>query len=200
MPSRRTRTPPLVRPAVFFNKGGMRHFLPSILVFGFTLAASGAESADVCVYGGTAGGIAAAVQAARMGKSVWLVEPTQHLGGLSSGGLGATDIGNKAAIGGIAREFYHRIALYYSRASSWTIETREHYGARRASSQTQASDLSGSGATMWTFEPHVAEAVFNELLAETRVQIARGEPLQSVRKDGARLVELVTAHARTFRA
>ena len=178
----------------------MRYLLGLILVFGSALAALSAESSDVCVYGGTAGGIAAAVQAARMGKSVWLVEPTEHLGGLSSGGLGATDIGNKAAIGGIAREFYHRIALHYSRDSAWTIETREHYGARRASSQTQASDLSGPGATMWTFEPHVAEAVFNEMLADTRVHIARGEPLKSVRKDGARLVELVTAHGKSFRA
>src|ERR1043165_5876134 len=61
---------------------------------------------DIIVYGGTSGGISAAVQAARMGKTVLLIEPGKHLGGLTSGGLGATDIGNKKAIGGISREFY----------------------------------------------------------------------------------------------
>src|SRR6185437_12393294 len=61
--------------------------------------------ADVCAYGGTCAGVAAAVQATRMGRTTIIVEPGRHLGGLSSGGLGATDIGNKAAIGGISREF-----------------------------------------------------------------------------------------------
>ena len=61
------------------------------------------------VYGGTSAGVAAAVQAAQMGKSVVLIGPDNHLGGLTSGGLGSTDIGNKEAIGGMAREFYHRV-------------------------------------------------------------------------------------------
>src|SRR5439155_26132386 len=69
---------------------------------------------DICIYGGTAAGVAAGVQAARMGKRGVIVEFGKHLGGMTSGGLGATDIGNKAAIGGIAREFYHRIAQHYS--------------------------------------------------------------------------------------
>ena len=74
---------------------------------------------DVVVYGGTSGGIAAAVQTARMGKSVILIEPGKHLGGLTSGGLGATDIGNKAAIGGISREFYRRVGEHYAKPESW---------------------------------------------------------------------------------
>jgi 2-polyprenyl-6-methoxyphenol hydroxylase-like FAD-dependent oxidoreductase len=61
---------------------------------------------DIVIYGGTSSGIAAAVQAVRMGKSVVVIEPTDRVGGLTTGGLGQTDIGNKAAIGGIAREFY----------------------------------------------------------------------------------------------
>ena len=64
---------------------------------------------DVCVYGATSGGVAAGVQATRMGKRAVVVEFGRHIGGLTSGGLGATDIGNKAAIGGISREFYHQI-------------------------------------------------------------------------------------------
>src|SRR6185437_3395967 len=83
---------------------------------------AGARAFDVLVYGGTSGGVVAAIQAARMGKSVALVEPGTHLGGLTSGGLGATDIGNKAAIGGLAREFYRRIAGHYARDDAWTLQ------------------------------------------------------------------------------
>ena len=70
-----------------------------------------AESYEVVVYGGTSAGVAASLQATRMGKSVILIEPGRHLGGLTSGGLGATDIGNKKAIGGIARDFYRRLEV-----------------------------------------------------------------------------------------
>ena len=68
---------------------------------------------DIIVYGGTSAGIAAAIQASRMGKSAIIIEPSNHIGGLTTGGLGATDIGNKQVIGGISREFYERIAQKY---------------------------------------------------------------------------------------
>src|SRR5215813_2752066 len=77
---------------------------------------------EVCVFGATSGGIAAAIQAARMGKTVTLVEPSNYLGGMTTGGLGATDIGNKAAIGGLAREFYARIARHYAQDAAWKFE------------------------------------------------------------------------------
>src|SRR5271154_2005548 len=80
------------------------------------------ETYDVVVYGGTSGGVAAALQTARMEKSVVLIEPSQHVGGLPSGGLGATDIGNKQAIGGISREFYRRVHLHYARPEAWKQE------------------------------------------------------------------------------
>src|SRR5687768_8428196 len=95
----------------------MKPFIRSICaVISFSTAAASASQPaayDVVVYGGNAGGVAAAVQSARMGKSVALVEPGSHLGGLTTGGLGATDIGNKAAIGGISREFYQRVKRHY---------------------------------------------------------------------------------------
>ncbi|HEY1784144.1 MAG TPA: FAD-dependent oxidoreductase, partial [Pirellulales bacterium] len=72
----------------------MRILLLCLGLLWFPLIASAAETYDVVVYGGTAGGVAAAVQTARMGKSVLVIEPGRHLGGLTSGGLGATDIGN----------------------------------------------------------------------------------------------------------
>src|SRR5262245_18981592 len=90
----------------------------------------GAETADIVIYGGTSSGIIAAIQAERMGKKVVLIEPSSHLGGLTTGGLGATDIGNKSAIGGLAREFYHRVWQHYQSDSAWTRETREQYKTR----------------------------------------------------------------------
>jgi hypothetical protein len=141
------------------------------------------QSYDVVVYGGTSGGIIAAVQAARMGKTVVLVEPGQHLGGLTSGGLGATDIGNKAAIGGLSREFYRRVARHYGRDDAWVQQTRDDY--RKLSRRDQAQE-----DTMWTFEPHVAEAIYREMLREAKVPVLLGERLElgrGVVKDGNRI-------------
>src|SRR5688572_7763548 len=124
---------------------------------------------DVCVFGGTSGGIAAAIQTARMGKSVVLLEPGKYLGGLTTGGLGATDIGNKAAVGGMSREFYRRIAKHYADDANWKLEKREEFFAKRASGQSKASDLTSADATMWTFEPHVAAKIYREMLQEAKV-------------------------------
>src|SRR5215813_7189070 len=89
------------------------------------LLAREVETADIVIYGGTSSGIIAAIQAERMGKRVVLIEPSTHLGGLTTGGLGATDIGNKSAIGGLAREFYHRVWQHYQDDSAWIRETRD---------------------------------------------------------------------------
>src|SRR5262245_47063719 len=74
---------------------------------------------DLVIYGGTAAAVASAVQAKIMGKTVVIVSPDKHLGGLSSGGLGFTDTGNKAVIGGLARDFYHRVWLRYNQPTTW---------------------------------------------------------------------------------
>ncbi len=171
-------------------------FVAVILVLGAPLRA--ADSAyDVVVYGGTSGGIAAAVQAARLGKSVVLIEPGQHLGGMTTGGLGATDIGNKAAIGGLAREFYQRIKKYYEDDANWKYE--------------KPADFKGGGHIAredagWTFEPHVAEKIYQDLLREQRVPILLGRRLDlknGVKKEGTRLVALTmesgeTVHGKMF--
>ncbi len=130
-----------------------------------------AESFDVVVYGGTSAGVSAAVQASRMGQSVVLVAPEQHLGGLSSSGLGWTDTGNKAVIGGLAREFYHRVWQHYQSPEAWKWQTREEYGNRGQG--TPAVD--GEQRTMWIFEPHVAERVFEDLIAEHGVVVRHRE-------------------------
>ena len=155
---------------------------------------------DVCVFGGTSGGIAAGIQVRRLGKDAVLIEPGQYLGGLTTGGLGATDIGNKAAIGGIAREFYGRIARHYAADAAWRIGSRAEYFTRYRSGQAPASDLTSSNATMWTFEPHVAARVFDDLIEEARLPVHREQRLATVRMEGTRIRELVTQGGLTIRA
>ncbi len=103
------------------------------------------------IYTATAGGISAAIQTARMGKKPVVIEPGRHLGGMTSGGLGATDIGNKRAIGGISRQFYQRVLKYYRDDNAWRYQPAADYLAKRRKPEDDA---------MWTFEPHVAEAIF----------------------------------------
>src|SRR6266542_4244989 len=93
-----------------------------------TGASTLAAEYDVVVYGGTSAGVIAAVQAKKLGKSVIVVSPDKHLGGLSSGGLGFTDTGNKAVIGGLSRDFYHRVWQEYQKPETWRWQKREQYG------------------------------------------------------------------------
>ena len=134
------------------------------------LLASEFIDSDLCIYGGTSAGIAAAIQATRMGKTAVVAEAGGHLGGLTNGGLGATDIGNKAAIGGISREFYRRLGQNYGKDEQWT------------------------------FEPHVAENIFFQMVNEARVPIYFQQRLVSVKKEGARITEIAMESGKIFRA
>ncbi len=150
--------------------------------FALALAVSFAASAqpgvaepsyDLVVYGGTAGGVLTAVAAAREGKSVALLEPGRHLGGMVSSGLGWTDFGKKEVIGGYALEFFERVGKRYG----------EPIG--------------------WRFEPKLAEAVFQELVAEAGVRVFYDHRLREksgVRKQGTRLIEIATENGAAFRA
>jgi hypothetical protein len=152
---------------------------------------------DLVVYGGTSAAITAAVQARRMGKTVVVVSPDRHLGGLSSGGLGFTDTGDKSVIGGLSREFYQRIWAHYDKPAAWTWQKREEYGNKGQG--TPAID--GAQRTMWIFEPHVAEQVFEAMVKEHRIDVVRGEWLDratGVRKDGSRIRSIRTLSGRTY--
>jgi hypothetical protein len=156
-----------------------------------TLQSALHEPRDVVVYGGSSAAVIAAVQAKRMGKSVVVVSPDRHLGGLSSGGLGMTDTGNKAVIGGLARDFYHRVWKHYERPEAWGWQERAAYGNRgqgHAASDSEAR-------TMWVFEPHVAERIFEEYVAENGIEVVRDEWLdreRGVRKEGGRITAITT--------
>lgn len=153
---------------------------------------------DLVIYGGTSAAVIAAVQATQMGKSVVVVSPDKHLGGLSSGGLGWTDTGNKAVIGGLSREFYHRIWQHYQDDGAWRQQTREQYGNRGQG--TPAID--GELRTMWVFEPHVAEKVFEDLVREFNIPVHRDQWLdreKGVRKVGNRITSITTLDGSTYR-
>ncbi len=161
------------------------------------LRPSRADDFDVVVYGGTSAAVTAAIQAHRMGKTAVIVCPDKHLGGLSSGGLGWTDTGNKAVIGGLAREFYHRVWKHYHTPEAWKWQKREEYGDKGQG--TPAID--GEQRTMWIFEPHVAELVFDELVREAGIPVHRDQWLdreQGVVKDGLRIRSITMLSGQTY--
>lgn len=151
-------------------------FCMVFLSFGFTTRANQGKEYDLVVYGGTSAGIASAIQASRMGKSVVLIEPTSRLGGLTTGGLGQTDIGNKHVIGGIAREFYQNIRIHYDDPSNWKWQQRNTY-MDDGQTRTEAGE-----DAMWTFEPSAALQVYHRMLADEKVTVVYGERLN--REDG----------------
>ncbi|MDX2034434.1 MAG: FAD-dependent oxidoreductase [Blastocatellia bacterium] len=173
----------------------MRYFL--LLLLALSVQGPRTGNYDIVIYGGTAAAVTAAVQAKQMGRTVVIVSPDKHLGGLSSGGLGFTDTGNKAVIGGLAREFYHRLWQYYNKSETWRWEKREAYGNKGQG--TPAID--GENRTMWIFEPHVAEQVFEDLIREYQIPVLRDEWLDrksGVRKNGANIVSIRTLSGKTF--
>jgi hypothetical protein len=170
-------------------------FLGAALLGGLHVSAAQAGEAsahayDVVVYGGTSAGVAAAIQAHRMGETVTLVCPETILGGLTASGLGWTDSGKKNAVGGFAREFYGRIKRHYDQPEAWRQEKPEdctHY-------DSEAQEI-------WVFEPHVAERTFEAMLAETKVAVFRDQWLdreQGVEKEGGRIVAITTLDGTRF--
>jgi hypothetical protein len=138
----------------------------------FALAASlpaAAATFDVVVYGATAGGAAAAIAAAQGGRTVALVEPGRHIGGMISGGLGKTDMERQEkVIGGVAREFFERAGRHYGEPVSWL------------------------------FEPHVAEQILTDWVREAGVHVFFEHRLKSVEKEGTRIVRLETENGAVF--
>src|SRR6187399_864160 len=117
----------------------MKKLIFLLLALGLTeVFAQPAIQVDICIYGGTSAGVIAAYTAKMYGKKVLVIEPSRHLGGLSSGGLGYTDIGNKYAVTGLARDFYRRIGAHYGKLEQWI------------------------------FEPHIAEDIFKQYIDQAK--------------------------------
>lgn len=164
----------------------MKTFLPVFALLSSFAAAAVVES-DVCVYGGTSGGVSAAVQAARMGKNVVLAEPGKHLGGMTSGGLSAVDIGDPRSVGGIAREYFTKLAATVGVTLAWDKAFKSEGGGPAT-----------GGA--YAIEPHKAEQVFTDMATEAGVKVHFGARLASVKKAGPRITEIVMENGDVFRA
>ncbi len=146
---------------------------------------------DVVIYGGTAAGVVAGVQARRMGKTALIVGPDVHLGGLTAGGLGWTDSGNKQVVGGISREFYQRIKKHYDDPKAWRQQRPQDYSHYRPQQDA-----------MWVFEPHVAERLFEAFVKEYDIPVLRDRWLdrqQGVEKQSGRIVAITMLSGETFR-
>jgi hypothetical protein len=161
------------------------------------LPAIATETYDVVIYGGTSAGVIAAVQAKKMGRSVVIVGPDKHLGGLSSGGLGYTDSGDKSVIGGLSRNFYHRVWQYYQKPETWVHQPREAFGNKGQG--TVAMDQ--AERTMWIFEPRIAEKVFEDYVRELEIPVRRDEWLDrahGVRLADGRIAEITMLSGRSY--
>src|ERR1700712_5559006 len=145
----------------------LKLLLPFFLFLCFYTRAQKKVTVDICVYGATSGGVIAAYTAAKLGKTVILVTPDRHLGGISSGGMGNTDIGNKMAITGLARDFYRRVGLHYGKPEQWI------------------------------FEPHVAEDIFKAYIREAYITVLFHQSLKSLLKKGSLIQEIRTIPADT---
>ncbi|MBN8420683.1 MAG: FAD-dependent oxidoreductase [Verrucomicrobia bacterium] len=164
----------------------MKSFL-LLFALSSSLAAAAVVESDLCVYGGSSGGVSAAVQAARMGKTVVIAEPGRHLGGMTSGGLSAVDIGDPRSVGGIAREYFTTLAATVGVTLAWD----------------KAFESKGGGPATggaYAIEPHKAEEVFNRMASEAGVKVHFKARLSSIKKDGPRITEFVTEDGTIFRA
>lgn len=168
-----------------------RFTIQFLLLFSLNLISFGEDGgihADVIVYGDASGGVTAAVQTARMGKSVILVSQYGHLGGLTSSGLGWTDIGNDAILGGLSREFYHELYKHYQKPEAWTHEDREKFPNKGQGGPA----LNDKKKLASTFEPKVAQAVFDKMIRDAKVKVIKGrlDLKKGVIKEGKRITAI----------
>ncbi|WP_165747888.1 FAD-dependent oxidoreductase [Cellulophaga sp. Z1A5H] len=155
--------------------------------------------ADVIIYGGTSAAIASAIQLKRMGKTVLVVCPEKHIGGLSSSGLGFTDLGNKRVIGGISKEFYEEVYTHYQNTKAWNWQPKTDYGNIAQGTTAIDDDLK----TMWTFEPHVAENIFENFVKENQIEILRDKWLDrenGVKMEKGKIISITMLDGSTYKA
>jgi hypothetical protein len=189
------KTKPIIH---FIMKGALTLLTFAVAFTGCEKPQPNVYEADVIVYGGTSAAVIAAVEVAQSGKSVIMVSPDIHLGGLTAGGLGWTDTGKKETIGGLARNFYHRVYNHYQQDEAWKWMKKEEYG--NTGQGTPAID--GDMRTMWIFEPHIAEQVFEELVQENNIELYRDEWLDrenGVEKSNGKITSITTLSGKTFK-
>ena len=152
---------------------------------------------DLVIYGSSPAALTAAIEAQRLGRTAVIVCPETRIGGLTTGGLGQTDIGNKSAFGGLALQFYRDVADWYKVDSHWKYEKRSDYIPDGQCAGSFGED------SMWTFEPSAALAILERWERENKLEIVRGEFLDrgtgGVVREGSRIVAIKTLSGKTFR-
>ncbi|KAL7782025.1 FAD dependent oxidoreductase domain-containing protein [Trichoderma ceciliae] len=170
---------------------------------GATCLKTGGSTYDILIYGSTPAAIAAAIQTTRMNKTVAIVCPTKHIGGMTTSGLGWTDSKDGNAIGGISREFYQRVYNYYKLDSAWSMETRAQYINKNIAAQPGPA-IDENNQVQWTFEPHVAEQIFEEWIEELKIPTFRNEVLvvsaDSVKKNDNQISSIKTQSGQVYDA
>jgi hypothetical protein len=144
----------------------LRMLVIAMLLFVFPAHSQGPKTVqvDVCIYGATSAGIIAAYTAKKLHQTVLVIDAGKHIGGLTSGGLGFTDIGNKYAVSGLGLDFYRKVGKRYGKFESWI------------------------------FEPHVAKDVFMQYIKAAKVDVALGHALAGVRSEFGYIKELELEH------
>jgi len=146
---------------------------------------------DIVIYGCTAGGVIAAIEARKLGRTVTLVCRDGYLGGMTTNGLSWSDTGNHRAIGGLALEFYRRVKRHYDDPAAWTHAPRP----------SRAENFIDDGA-MWQFEPKVAERILEDWVRDTGVRLVRNQPLdrsrRGVQRAGTRVIAFRSKTGRRF--
>jgi hypothetical protein len=158
-------------------------------------------SYDVVIYGNTVAALAAAIQTLRMKKTVAIVCPGSTIGGLTASGLGWTDAKDGRSIGGIAREFYSKVYNHYLKTGAWKYETRDNYLGRRIGAQPGPAIDVGK-KVQWTFEPKVAEYVWEQWVKDGKILIYRNQQIdrspKSVKYSGTNIQSFKTLDGTTF--
>lgn len=149
---------------------------------------------DVIVYGGSSAGVMAAIQCARMGKSVILIAQGKHLGGMTSNGICVVDVTDPELIGGLANEFFHAVWMHYQDKRHWIWEKPRLL-------RDQLNKRPHHMKTMWVVEPHIAEQIFSQMLDEAAVPFILEERLnrkKGVQKKGSEIVQIAMESGRVF--
>jgi hypothetical protein len=186
------------------NKSLLYLYFLSVFFLSFVQkAAAGHEEQqfDVCVYGETASGITSAIQAARMGKKVVLLSTTNHLGGVMTSGLTATDMNRYKTVGGLSREIFQKIYAYYTNPKNWKNQQRDEFF--EMSKKRTYTGKNDSLKMQWVYESHVLERIYKDMLLEAGVKVVYNQKLnldKGVLRNGSRIEKITMVSKEEYHA